>query len=377
MNLSEWRNRIDAIDAELVRLLNERTQMALEIGRIKNREGGEIYVPAREKAVLDRVCELNPGPLLPESMRAIYREIMSAALALERSLKVAYLGPPATFTHQAARSRFGGSVEYVSCETISDVFDTVEKGLADYGVVPVENSTEGAVTHTLDRFSETPLKVCAEIYLPISQCLLSQSPRDRIKRIYSHPQVIGQCRQWLQREMAGVDIIPSASTAKAAELAAQDPEAGALSSRLAAEVYGLNILMSGIQDYSGNVTRFMVLARAYGRPSGDDKTSLLFTVQHRAGALFKALESFARTGLNMSRIESRPSRNKVWEYVFFVDIEGHAEEDRVKQAVKELAEHCTVLTILGSYPRMKFQPEATPLPDLPESGDQKSGNTPL
>ena len=365
MNLSEWRSQIDATDVELVRLLNERTRMALEIGRIKNLVGGEIYVPAREKEVLDRVCELNPGPLMPESIRAIYREIMSAALALERNLKVAYLGPPATFTHQAARSRFGGSVEYVSCETISDVFDAVEKGVADYGVVPVENSTEGAVTHTLDRFGETFLKVCAEIYLPVSQCLLSRSPRERIKRIYSHPQVIGQCRQWLQREMTGIDILPSASTAKAAEQAAQDLEAGALSSRLAAEVYGLNVLMSGIQDYSGNVTRFMVLARAYGRPSGDDKTSLLFAVQHRSGALFKALESFAGTGLNMTRIESRPSRNKVWEYVFFVDIEGHADEDRVKQALQKLAEHCTVLTILGSYPRMKYQPEAPALADLP------------
>lgn len=368
MNLTEWRKRIDEIDADLVRLLNERTRMALEIGRIKHRDGGEVYVPAREKEVLDRVCELNAGPLLPESVRAIYREIMSAALALERSLKVAYLGPPATFSHQAARSRFGGSVEYVSCETIADVFDAVEKGLADYGVVPVENSTEGAVTHTLDRFSETSLKVCAEIYLPISQCLLSLSTRDHIKRIFSHPQVIGQCRQWLQREMAGIDIIPSASTAKAAELAAHDPEAGALSSRLAAEVYGLNILMSGIQDYSGNVTRFMVLARAFGRPSGDDKTSLLFAVQHRAGALFKALEAFARTGLNMSRIESRPSRNKVWEYVFFVDIEGHAEEDRVKRALQDLAEHCTVLTVLGSYPRMKSQAEAPALAEVLTKG---------
>ncbi len=371
MNLNDCRTRIDAIDADLVRLLNERTRMALEIGRIKAREGGEIYVPAREKEVLDRVCELNAGPLPRESMRAIYREIMSAALALERNLKVAYLGPPATFSHQAARSRFGGSVDYLSCETIAEVFDAVEKGMADYGVVPVENSTEGAVTHTLDRFGETPLKVCAEIYLPILQCLLSKSPRDRIKRIYSHPQVIGQCRQWLQREMAGIDIIPSASTAKAAELAAQDPEAGALSSRLAAEVYGLNVLMSGIQDYSGNVTRFMVLARTFGRPSGEDKTSLLFAVQHRAGALFKALESFARTGLNMTRIESRPSRNKVWEYVFFVDVEGHAEDERVKAALADLAEHCTVLTVLGSYPRMKVQAELPAVSDLATKGTER------
>jgi chorismate mutase/prephenate dehydratase len=297
------------------------------------------------------VAALSEGPLPESGLKAIYREIMSAALSLEKTVKVAYLGPPSTFSHQAARTRFGGSVEYDSCETISDVFDAVEKRLADYGVVPVENSTEGAVTFTLDRLVETNLRICAEIYLPISQCLLSKAPRDQIKRLYSHPQVLGQCRQWLQRELGGVETIPTASTARAAEMASKDENAAALASRLASEIYGLSILEADVQDVSGNTTRFVVLARSYGRPTGDDKTSLLFAVQHKAGALYGALESFKRHSLSMTKIESRPSRNKAWEYFFFVDIEGHAEDERVASALKEMSEHCVLLTVLGSYPK--------------------------
>lgn len=353
MDLNELRARIDALDAELVKLLNERTRVVLDIGRVKEREGGEAYVPAREKAVLDRVAGINPGPLPANSIRAIYREIMSASLALERSIKVAYLGPPATFSHQAARSRFGASVEYIACETIPDVFDAVAKGLAEYGVVPVENSTEGAVTSTLDSFVDTPLKVCAEIYLPIAQCLLANAPREQIERLYSLPHVIGQCRLWLQREMAGVEIIPASSTSRAAELAAKDPAAGALASRLAAEVYGLSIIAADIQDSGENKTRFMVLGKSSGPRSGDDKTSLVFAVRHTAGALFGALESFKRFKLNMTRIESRPSKNKAWEYYFFVDVEGHQEDSGVRAALDDMAAHCTFLTVLGSYPRMR------------------------
>jgi chorismate mutase/prephenate dehydratase len=353
MTLQDLRRDIDRIDERLVELLNERTGIALNIGKLKEKDGQGVYVPAREKEVLARVAQLNSGPLKESSLTAIYREIMSAALVLEKSLKVAYLGPPSTFTHEAARSRFGASVEYLSCETISDVFDAVEKKMADYGVVPVENSTEGAVTYTLDRLVDTTLKICAELYLPISECLLSHVSRERIEKVYSHPQVLGQCRQWLQREMSGVDVVPVASTARAAEMAAKEKNAAALASRLAAEIYGLEILESDVQDMSGNTTRFLVLGHAYGAPTGEDKTSLFFAVQHRAGALYSALESIKKFGLNMTKIESRPSRSKAWEYYFFVDLEGHSGDERVKATLADLTGHCDVLTVLGSYPRVK------------------------
>jgi chorismate mutase/prephenate dehydratase len=275
---------------------------------------------------------------------------MSAALSLEKPMKVAYMGPPSTFSHQAARSRFGGSVEYLSCETISDVFDAVEKEMADYGVVPVENSTEGAVTHTLDRLTETTLKISAELYITISNCLLARVPRERIERLYSHPQVLGQCRQWLRREMSGVELIPVASTARAAELASREKNAGALASELAAELYGLTVLESDVQDLSGNTTRFLVVGHDVNIPSGSDKTSLLFAVQHQAGTLYGALESFKKFRLNMTKIESRPSRTKRWEYYFFVDVEGHAEDPPVKQALNDISDHCVLVTVLGSYP---------------------------
>ena len=222
--------------------------------------------------------------------------------------------------------------------------------MAYYGVVPVENSTEGAVTYTLDRLTETNLKICSELYLPISNCLLALCPRDRIEHLYSHPQVLGQCRQWLQREMSGVEVIPVASTARAAELASKEKNAGALASNLAAEIYGLNVLESDVQDISGNTTRFLVVGHDQNKPSGDDKTSLLFAVQHKAGTLYGALESFKKFGLNLTKIESRPSRSKRWEYFFFVDVEGHAEDKQLRKALADLTVHCQLITILGSYP---------------------------
>lgn len=351
--LSQLRQRIDEIDHDLVRLLNERTRSALDIGRIKHETGGEIYVPAREKEVLDRVGALNTGPLPAASLQAIYREIMSAAIALERPVKIAYLGPPATFTHQAARARFGVSVEYVSCDTISDVFVWVEKGAADYGVVPIENSTEGAVTHTLDQFTETPLKICAEIYLPISHHLMSRTPRADIRKIYSKPEVFGQCRKWLQTEMPGVDLIPVSSTARAAELSAGEAGAAALASRQAAELYGLDVIASDVQDLGGNTTRFLVVGRNSGGSTGQDRTSIFFVVQHRVGALHHALQAFSGNGVNMCKIESRPNKTKAWEYCFFVDVEGHADDVAVKKALDELDRQCQVLRVLGSYPKVQ------------------------
>ncbi|HPF99958.1 MAG TPA: prephenate dehydratase [Kiritimatiellia bacterium] len=351
MSLDDLRKRIDALDGDLVRLLNERTQVVLEIGKLKESSGEEVYAPAREKVVMDRVGSLNKGPLPKESLQAIYREVMSASLALERGVVIAYLGPKATFTHQAARSKFGGSVKYADSETISDVFAAVEKRAADYGVVPIENSTDGAVTHTLDQFIETPLKICAEIYLPISHSLLSTSPRDQIRKLYSKLEVFGQCRRWLHENMPGVELISASSTARAAEMAAKEPNAGALASGLAGELYGLTMLDHDVQDLGGNTTRFLVIGKAYGKPTGSDRTSVLFAVKHKVGALHDALSAFKRNSINMTKIESRPSKTKAWEYYFFVDVEGHAGDPPVQKALDELSEHCTLMTVLGSYPK--------------------------
>ncbi len=351
MNLDDLRKRIDALDAELVRLLNERTRVVLDIGKLKEHEGGEVYVPAREKAVLERVASVSEGPLPTSSIHAIYREIMSASLALERKITIAYLGPSATFTHQAARLKFGGSVGYVACETISDVFAAVEKRTTGYGVVPIENSTDGAVTHTLDQFTYTPLKICAEIYLPISHNLMAGITREKIERIYSKPEVFGQCRRWLHENLPGVALLPASSTARGAELAAKEPGTAAIASTLAAELYGLNILDQDIQDLGGNTTRFLVIGKSYGERTGNDKTSVLFAVKHKVGALYDALGAFKKSGINMTKIESRPSKSKAWEYYFFVDIEGHADDAHVQKALEELSEHCTLMTVLGAYPK--------------------------
>ena len=353
MNLDELRKRVDALDEELMRLLNERTRVVLDIGKLKDKAGGEVYAPAREREVLDRLQSCNKGPLPAESMEAIYREIMSAAIALQRGVVVAYLGPQATFTHQAARRQFGSSVRYEPAETISDVFELVEKKAAEYGVVPIENSTDGAVTHTLDEFTGTSLKICAEIYLPISHHVMAAVPREKIRRLYSKPEVFGQSRRWLHENMQGVDLVSVSSTARGAEMAAGEPDSGAIASALAAELYGLNILAENIQDLGGNTTRFLVIGRGYGPPTGCDKTSLFFSVKHRVGALYDSLSTFKKHDINMTKIESRPSKAKAWEYCFFVDVEGHAEDPHVRQALEEMSEHCTLMTILGSYPRAR------------------------
>ena len=357
MNVSELRKQIDAVDDKIIRHLNRRAKLVLQIGKLKKDTSDEVYVPSREKKVLAHVRKVNKGPLSKASIIAIYREIMSGSLALEQSVRVAYLGPPSTFTHEAARSRFGGSVLYVACETISDIFSAVKKNQADYGVVPIENSTEGAVTHTLDEFVGTELKICAEIYLQISHHLLVSGPHKNINRILSNPQVFGQCRNWLRTEMPGVDLVPVSSTARAAEIAAREKGKGtaAIASALAAEMYRVKIIAADIQDMSGNMTRFLVIGKAYGRATGDDKSSIMFAVKHQAGSLYRALGSFKKYGINMTKIESRPSRLKAWEYLFFIDIEGHVENPKIRKALRDLEQHCVLLTILGAYPR---SPEA-------------------
>ena len=354
MKLPEIRRKIDALDDQLIQLLNERADLVHEVGLVKRAEGTEIYAPEREETLLRALSKKNAalkGRLPEKSIRAIYREIMSAALAREKDLKIAYVGPEATNTHQAARSKFGASVNYTPCVGIADVFDIVARGNADYGVVPIENSTEGAVNHTLDVFMESELRICAQIFMKIENHLVAKIPREKIKRIYSHPQVFGQCRNWLRQNLPHVDLTEVSSTPRAAELAATEPYAAAITGAMAAEVHGLQTLAPSIQDIATNTTRFLVIGRSASPPSGDDRTSLMFCVQDKPGALFHALEPFNRLKISMSKIESRPSKRKAWEYFFFVDIDGHATEDKVAQAIEALEKHCTFVKILGTYPK--------------------------
>ncbi len=350
MSLLEHRQAIDRLDAKIVQLLNERTRHVLEIGAIKLAAGEEIYAPHRELAVLQRLRELNAGPITDDSLRAIYREIMSSALSLEKTMTIAYFGPEATFTHQAAIRKFGSSLQYSPHKTIADVFTEVSKGRADYGVVPVENSTEGVVTHTLDMFVDSDLKIVAQIILPIQQCLIGNTRRDRIKKVYSHPQPLAQCRQYLQLHLASAEIVETSSTTRAAELAAKEKGAAAIASSLAAERYGLKILEKDIQDSSSNATRFFVLGRQCSPPTGNDRTSLMLSVTHRVGALHRVLAPFNLFKVNLTRIESRPNKRKAWEYFFFVDCDGHIQDKKLAQTIERIQRDCNFLKVLGSYP---------------------------
>ncbi len=351
MNIPEHRKAIDKLDAHIVRLLNGRTRHVLAIGDIKLAAGEEIYAPHRERAVFERVCESNAGPMTDEQLRAIYREIMSSALALEKTMTIAYLGPEATFTHQAAIRRFGSSLRYASQKTIADVFTEVAKNRADYGVVPVENSTEGVVTHTLDMFVDSDLKIVSQIVLPIQYCLAAKGGSlKNIKRLHVHPQALGQCRRWVQQNLPDAEILEASSNARSAELAAKDKSAAAVTGILAAEKYGLRILEQDIQDNAANATRFLVLGRQCSPPTGDDRTSLMVSVSDKVGALHEAIAAFRRFKINLTKIESRPSKRKAWEYFFFIDCDGHAQEKKVARAIKVLGKHCNFVKILGSYP---------------------------
>lgn len=350
MHIPEHRKAIDRLDTQIVRLLNERTQHVLAIGEIKRKAGQEFYAPHRERAVLNRVARRNAGPMTNAHVQAVYREIMSAALSLEKSMCVAYLGPEATFTHQAAIRRFGASLRYSSQKTITDVFAEVSKGQADYGVVPVENSTEGVVTHTLDMFVDSDLKIVSQIVLPVQHCLLSNWRHEQIKKLYAHPQSLGQCRGWVQTRLPRVEVIETSSNARSAELAVKTRYSAAIAGLLAAEKYDLPVLDYDIQDNADNATRFLVLGRQSTPPTGNDRTSLMTSVAHKAGALYNALAAFRRYRINMTKIESRPSKRKAWEYFFFIDIDGHVAEKRIAKALALLAEHTNFVKILGSYP---------------------------
>ena len=352
MPLDDLRQRIDAIDSQLIALLSQRADLVHEVGVLKKKEGLQIYAPEREEALLRKLVEMNQGRLPEHSIRAIYREIMSAALALEDDLKIAYLGPEGTWTHQAAIKKFGHSVSYSSNASFAEVFDLVARRRADYGVVPIENSTEGAVSHTLDLFVNSPLRICAQILLRIENSLLAAIPRDAIRTLYSHPQVFGQCKDWILRNFPEADLVEVSSTTKAAHLARQKAAEGAaaLGGKLAAELAGLEVLEEAVQDRATNTTRFLVIGEKTCPPTGKDRTSVLFAVHDRPGSLVAALQAFDSFHINMSKIESRPSKQRDWEYIFYVDLAGHCEDPQIQNALQKLEEHCSLVKILGSYP---------------------------
>lgn len=353
--LRKNREAIDSIDQKVVQLLSDRVRHATEIGRIKHANGADYYDPTREAQVMEKIAALNPGPISDTTLRAIYREVISGSIAMEKCLSIAYLGPEATYTHQAAIRNFGASLDYRPMKTIADVFAEVEHGDADYGVIPIENSTEGVVFHSMDLLVESDLKICSQVYLPIEHCLVSHSDMDAITEVHSKDQALGQCRDWLRRTLPDAALVEATSTAAAVELACRQRNVAAVASGLAAELYGLRILERGIQDVAGNVTRFLVLGTTQAKPlgSGRDKTSLVFSLRDECGALQKALDSFASREINLCKIESRPSRKKAWDYIFFIDLVGHHADAPVQDALKELQKHCSFVKWLGSYPHLE------------------------
>ncbi|HFD79137.1 MAG TPA: prephenate dehydratase [Gammaproteobacteria bacterium] len=354
--LEQLRARIDDLDEKIQALISERAECARQVAAAKLEAGEEVfYRPEREAEVLRRVRERNRGPLSDEEMVRLFREIMSACLALEKPLKIAYLGPEGTYTQAAALKHFGHSVELEPLAAIDEIFREVEAGSADYGVVPVENSSEGAISHTLDMFIRSPLKICGDVELRIHHQLLGKAGGTaEVQRVCAHQQALAQCREWLDAHLPQAQRVAVSSNAEAARLASEDATVAAIASDAAAEMYGLDILAANIEDDPGNTTRFLVVGRQAVAPSGRDKTSLLMATRNKSGALYRLLEPIARHGVSMTRIESRPSRVGKWDYVFFVDLEGHVEDAKVAAALKELEAEAALLKVLGSYPQAEL-----------------------
>ncbi len=352
--LEELRREIDAIDDGILELLNRRARLALEVGTVKAGENRDFHVPSREREIYERLTAANSGPFPNEAIRSVFREIISASLALEAPMKVAFFGPKATFTHLATMQHFGLSAELIPQKSIPAVFEEVEKGRALYGVVPVENSTEGMVSHTLDMFMESELKINAEVLLEIHHYLLSRTGRlEDIRKVYSHPQPIAQCRNWLAENLPNVPVVDVASTAVAAQIVSEDYTSAAIASELAASLYDLKVVRERIEDQVNNFTRFLVIGKKMAEKGGDDKTSLMFSVKDEPGILYRMLEPFAKRGVSLSKIESRPLKKKAWEYIFFLDLAGHITDPVVADAVQELKGYCQFVKVLGSYPRAK------------------------
>ena len=353
-SLGDLRARIDALDSQIAHLLQERAAVSLRVGQTKSgTDSAPIFVPHREAEVLANVQAVH-GPLDEQAVASIYREILSTSRALQRPTRVAHLGPAATFGHMAALDRFGSAAMLEPCQTHAEVFAVVEKGAADYGLVAYENSTEGPVNEVLDRLVDSPLQICAEVSLPIAHTLLSRgSTLSTIKRVLCHPQAAGQTRLWLAEHLPGVAVLPSTSNGKPAELAAQDPtgSVAAIAPRIAGDVYKLNVLADNIQDVPGNVTRFLVVARTASEgATGHDKTAVVFSIRDRVGALRDLAEAFSTNAVNLSSIQSRPSKRRAWDYVFFIELDGHISEASVRSALRKAKEHTVFLKVLGSWP---------------------------
>jgi chorismate mutase/prephenate dehydratase len=356
-SLKSLRSHIDRLDLQILKLINERAGLAAEIGRVKNDQGAEVFTPAREEEVYKNVLEANKGPLDESTIRAVFREVMSGARALQKVLKVAYLGPEYSFSHLAAVERFGQAVEFMRVGSIAAVFEEVNRSHADFGVVPLENSTDGRVADTLDMFLRLPqLKVSAEVRLRIHHNLLANCEQQEIRRVYSKPQALSQCRNWLSKNVPHASLHEVASTATAAELAQREPGAAAVASRQAAVRYGLRILFTDIEDSPNNETRFAVIGNQETGKTGHDKTAIMFRVSHSPGALVAALDIFKQNKINLTWIESFPAKLAKPEYVFFVDFEGHVEDPKVKRTLAALQEHCEQLAVLGSFPIATLSP---------------------
>ncbi|MCC6144905.1 MAG: prephenate dehydratase [Candidatus Hydrogenedentes bacterium] len=349
------RERIDALDGQIVELLNERAKCALKIADIKRNTDAPFYVPEREKLIYEKLARLNEGPLNERAIASIYREVISAVRALEKPISVAFLGPKDTFSHIAALRVFGAMAEYHPLPSFDDIFTEVERKRIDYGVVPVESSMGGSVSDTLDRFISSDLKIVNEVLEHITQNLLGNCPLEEIKRVYSKDNALIQCRNWLRANLPNAELVPVSSTAEAARLASIEPNTAAIASRLAAQTYKLNILMERIEDAPHNYTRFFVIGRQMVKPTGDDKTSILISIKDKPGALFDLLKPFYDAKISLTRIESRPSRQKAWEYVFFVDCLGHVEDPKLKEVLAFVKEQSMVVKILGSFPRAELE----------------------
>jgi len=349
--LKELRGRIDAIDGELVALLQERIEVALEIGKTKEESSRQPLDLVREREVIARVLERNAGLFPPDGLKVIFGEIISACRNAQRPARVGYLGPETTFTHMAAVKFFGRAPDFLPLGNITEVFEEVERERTDFGVVPTENSIEGTVALTMDGLHDFRVKVCGEIYLPISHDLMNLGGRlDLIRKVLSHPHALAQCRHWLQNNLPGVPTEEVVSTAQAARWAAVDPSVAAIAGRIAAQTYGLQIVAKRIEDFAGNTTRFLVLGHQCPRPSGNDKTSLLLGLEDRPGSLYMLLKPLAEQGINLTKIQSRPVKNEPWRYLFYVDIAGHMDDPAVRRGIDAIREGCTMLRILGSYP---------------------------
>ncbi len=355
MNIDDCRQKIDSLDRRIVEALNERLTLAAEIGRLKRQSGGPIYVAEREEAVFRKVCEQNRGPIEQRALRAIYREVMSAAIALEQPLKIAYLGPEATNSHQAAMQKFGASVEYQPMATFPDIFAAVDKGEADYGVIPVENSTDGAVRDALDLFVETELKIVAQSYLEIAYCLISAEPLEKITKVYSKDQALAQCRHWLQRHVPNAQPCDAPSTARAVQIAKSEPGAAAVANELAGTHYQVPIVARDIEDVRGNTTRFFVIGRQTSGSAGPGRDVSTFIISlgdqaSHSGSLLRMLQPFSERGLNLTKVESRPTKKRAWDYYFFIDVAGHYDDPKMREAIVELKKFCPLVKWLGSYP---------------------------